>query len=116
VRLVALLRPAYQFHQDALTLQSTSHVCAAADMDGTLTVPVIDFAMMRKRVGVPPEVDILTEVNSWPHERRVRGHQAIAEVEDQVCAPILHHNKEHVDVLHSRIDAVAGPKLCLLAP
>jgi hypothetical protein len=85
-------------------------------MDGTLTVPVIDFAMMRKRVGVPPEVDILTEVNSWPHERRVRGHQAIAEVEDQVCAPILHHNKEHVDVLHSRIDAVAGPKLCLLAP
>ncbi|KAK9842251.1 hypothetical protein WJX81_002791 [Elliptochloris bilobata] len=56
------------------------------DMDGTLTVPVIDFPLMRQRVGVPEGADILTEINSWPHERRVRGHEIIAEVEDQALA------------------------------
>lgn len=38
----------------------------------------------RQRVGVSEGADILAEVNSWPHERRVRGHAIIAEVEDQV--------------------------------
>ena len=41
----------------------------------------------RQRVGVPDGADILEEINSWPHDRRVRGHEIIAEVEDQVTAP-----------------------------
>lgn len=50
--------------------------------DGTLTVPVIDFAEMRRRVGVT-EGDILDVINAWDPDRRAAAYQAIAEVEEQ---------------------------------
>lgn len=53
------------------------------DMDGTLTVPVIDFQYMRQRVGVGPTGDILDIIASWPAEEQQRAHAAIEEIEDQ---------------------------------
>eukprot|EP00882_Tetradesmus_deserticola_P002314 GHRQ01002471.1.p1 GENE.GHRQ01002471.1~~GHRQ01002471.1.p1 ORF type:complete len:278 (+),score=83.36 GHRQ01002471.1:246-1079(+) len=53
------------------------------DMDGTLTVPVIDFQYMRQRAGVGPTGDILDIISSWPPEEQQRAHQAIQEVEEQ---------------------------------
>lgn len=50
-------------------------------MDGTLTVPCIDFAEMRRRVGVL-EGDILAAVAAWPDPAdRARAHAIIEEVE-----------------------------------
>eukprot|EP00955_Chlamydomonas_euryale_P000342 3763-Chlamydomonas_euryale.AAC.3 len=34
-------------------------------MDGTLTVPCIDFAEMKRRAGVPANADILDTIESW---------------------------------------------------
>ena len=48
----------------------------AFDMDGTLTVPVLDFQLMRQRVGVPQTADILDTINAWAPERRERAHLA----------------------------------------
>ncbi|KAF8055985.1 haloacid dehalogenase-like hydrolase domain-containing protein [Scenedesmus sp. PABB004] len=53
------------------------------DMDGTLTVPVIDFQYMRQRVGVGPTGDILDVIASWPPEEQAAAHAAIAEIEEQ---------------------------------
>lgn len=50
--------------------------------DGTLTVPCIDFAEMRRRVGVP-EGDILDVINSWTSEQRAAAFAKIAEIEEQ---------------------------------
>lgn len=43
------------------------------DMDGTLTVPMHDFAWLRARLGIPMGVDILADV-----DRRPPGEQAAA--------------------------------------
>lgn len=57
------------------------------DMDGTLTVPVIDFAEMRRRVGLgPADGDILTVIDAWPPARRAAAYAAIAEVEAEALA------------------------------
>ena len=54
------------------------------DMDGTLTIPCIDFGEMRRRAGVPAGQDILDAINGWPEaERRERAYAAIAEVEEE---------------------------------
>ncbi len=47
------------------------------DMDGTLTLPVIDFALMRARLGIP-EGDMLAAIRSWPPDKQA---WAFAEVE-----------------------------------
>ncbi len=39
------------------------------DMDGTLTVPVIDFALMRARLGIP-EGDMLATIRAWPPDKQ----------------------------------------------
>lgn len=52
------------------------------DMDGTLTVPVIDFAAMRLRLGIPTG-DILHTLRSWPDERRRWALGIIEEIEDE---------------------------------
>lgn len=52
------------------------------DMDGTMTVPVIDFKLMRQRVGVMTG-DILDAINSWPVEKQQQALAAIAEIEEQ---------------------------------
>ncbi|CAG9464261.1 unnamed protein product [Pedinophyceae sp. YPF-701] len=53
------------------------------DMDGTLTVPVIDFAEMRRRVGVGPTGDILDIIASWSPAEQERARRVLAEVEDE---------------------------------
>jgi HAD superfamily hydrolase (TIGR01549 family) len=58
------------------------HPGVVFDMDGTLTVPVIDFAYMRQQVGVHTG-DILDVISTWPPEEQKRAHAAIAAIEDQ---------------------------------
>ncbi|GFR40695.1 hypothetical protein Agub_g1286 [Astrephomene gubernaculifera] len=54
------------------------------DMDGTLLKPVIDFAEMRRRVGVlPHQGDILDVISGWGAEERQRAYDIIAEIEEQ---------------------------------
>ncbi|GLC38602.1 hypothetical protein PLESTB_000451400 [Pleodorina starrii] len=54
------------------------------DMDGTLLKPVIDFAEMRRRVGLlPHQGDILDVINKWPDDERARAYATIAEIEEQ---------------------------------
>jgi HAD superfamily hydrolase (TIGR01549 family) len=40
------------------------------DMDGTLTVPLIDFKKMRKDLNISEEGDLAEIINSWPEPRR----------------------------------------------
>ncbi|CAI5504476.1 unnamed protein product [Closterium sp. Naga37s-1] len=49
-------------------------------MDGTLTVPCIDFAEMRRRVGATSP-DILHEIDGWDEPRRVEAYRVIGEME-----------------------------------
>ncbi|KAL3161139.1 hypothetical protein ABBQ38_009514 [Trebouxia sp. C0009 RCD-2024] len=53
------------------------------DMDGTLTMPVIDFAEMRRRCGVLTG-DVLDTIAGWPADKQHAANQAIKEVEDEV--------------------------------
>ncbi len=54
------------------------------DMDGTLTVPSIDFALMRSRCGVGTTGDILDVINARPEPERAAAHAIIAEFEQEV--------------------------------
>jgi HAD superfamily hydrolase (TIGR01509 family) len=51
------------------------------DMDGTLTIPVIDFALMRRRLDIP-EGDILAVIRSWPEDRQEIAFGIIEEIEE----------------------------------
>lgn len=65
------------------------------DMDGTLTVPVIDFAAMYRAVlgdegytaakfGSPGgSVDILHHIETWPPQEQQRAYEIIADFERQ---------------------------------
>lgn len=54
------------------------------DMDGTLTIPVIDFMEMRRRAGIPPGQDILDAITSWTdNDRKERAYAEIAEIEEE---------------------------------
>ncbi|TXG72455.1 hypothetical protein EZV62_001034 [Acer yangbiense] len=64
------------------------------DMDGTLTVPVIDFAAMyravlgeheykRIKAENPSGIDILHHIESWSPDKQRRAYQAIADYERQ---------------------------------
>lgn len=50
------------------------------DMDGTLTVPAIDFAAMRARLGIPAG-DILAMIRDWEPARRTQAFAVIEELE-----------------------------------
>ena len=52
------------------------------DMDGTLTVPCIDFQEMRRRVGVE-EGDILHVIHGWSEEKQEEAFRKIAEIEEE---------------------------------
>ncbi|MFO7535772.1 MAG: HAD-IA family hydrolase [Kiritimatiellia bacterium] len=52
------------------------------DMDGTLTVPVLDFALMRARLGIA-EGDILATVRAWPADRQAWAFGIIEEIEEE---------------------------------
>lgn len=55
---------------------------------GTVTVPCIDFAEMRRRCGVT-QGDILDVINSYPPEQKAAAYRAIQEIEDEVCPVIM---------------------------
>lgn len=64
------------------------------DMDGTLTVPVIDFAAMYRAVlgeeeyvriksENPSGIDILHHIETWSPDKQRRAYQVIADFEKQ---------------------------------
>eukprot|EP00566_Odontella_aurita_P011628 CAMPEP_0113546760 /NCGR_PEP_ID=MMETSP0015_2-20120614/11978_1 /TAXON_ID=2838 /ORGANISM="Odontella" /LENGTH=387 /DNA_ID=CAMNT_0000447237 /DNA_START=185 /DNA_END=1348 /DNA_ORIENTATION=- /assembly_acc=CAM_ASM_000160 len=53
------------------------------DMDGTLTVPNIDFDELYRRCGVPRDEDILAAVSSMEPGRAAEAHSIIEEVEEE---------------------------------
>jgi hypothetical protein len=83
---VAVSHQQHQQHQQQRTLRGV-----VFDMDGTLTVPSIDFASMYRRVlgddhprivsGSP--IDILHEIAEWSPEKQVQAYAIIAEYEKQ---------------------------------
>lgn len=53
------------------------------DMDGTLTVPAIDFISVRRELGIL-EGDLVPIIDAWPEERRNWAWQLIEKYEDDV--------------------------------
>jgi len=53
------------------------------DMDGTLTVPNLDFADMYRRCGVDVRGDILAEVEIMPPEQKAKALQIIEDMEEE---------------------------------
>jgi hypothetical protein len=80
-----------QQHQQHQQHQQRTLRGVVFDMDGTLTVPTIDFASMYRRVlgddhprivsGSP--IDILHEIAEWSPEKQVHAYAIIAEYEKQ---------------------------------
>lgn len=56
------------------------------DLDGTLTVPVHDFAELRSRLGIAPGVDILTAVNAMSPAGAAAAHATVASWETELAA------------------------------
>ena len=55
---------------------------AVFDMDGTLTVPNLDFGEMYRRVGCKTK-DILSEIEGWPEEKQKAANAVIYEMEQE---------------------------------
>lgn len=55
-------------------------------MDGTLTVPLLDFNRMRLELGIPDDKDIAEVIESWPEPRRTQGWQLIERHEKEASA------------------------------
>ncbi len=53
------------------------------DMDGTLTVPAIDFVTIRKELGISSGDDLVPIIESWPEERRRAAWRLIEKHEDE---------------------------------
>ena len=51
------------------------------DMDGTLTVPTLNFLEMKRRIGLSSEADILPTVQQMPKEEMERAMKIIEECE-----------------------------------
>eukprot|EP00831_Metopus_contortus_P079890 TRINITY_DN8042_c0_g2_i1.p2 TRINITY_DN8042_c0_g2~~TRINITY_DN8042_c0_g2_i1.p2 ORF type:complete len:191 (-),score=42.64 TRINITY_DN8042_c0_g2_i1:849-1421(-) len=66
------------------------------DMDGTLTVPIIDFQKMRDDLGIPSG-DIAKILNSWPEAEQRRGWKIIEEYE---CS-LAEQNRLHPGVVEA---------------
>lgn len=47
------------------------------DMDGTLTVPALDFRVIRGDIGLPPDGDIIELIESMPEDDRRRAWEII---------------------------------------
>ena len=52
-------------------------------MDGTLTKPVLNFAEMRKQLGIRPGTDILAHINSLPLSDKTTALQIVESIEDE---------------------------------
>lgn len=53
------------------------------DMDGTLTVPVIDFGKIRSELGISEAGDLAEIIDSWPDEKRKAGWALIEKYEHE---------------------------------
>ena len=62
------------------------------DMDGTLTIPVLNFSEMKTRLGLSPNQDILPTVQSYPPEERAKAMSIIEEFEEEG----VHRMKVHI--------------------
>ena len=79
------------------------------DMDGTLTLPVIDFVEMRRRAGIPPGADILETIENIADDvERAAAHAAVEEVEKEGLAGLAPAIGLH-SVL-KRLDALGLPR------
>ncbi len=58
------------------------------DMDGTLTVPALDFGLIRKEAGLPPEGDIVSILESMPLRDREKGWKVIERHEKEASRNI----------------------------
>ena len=70
------------------------------DMDGTLTLPVLDFAKLRRMLNVAEGTDILKSVNAMDHEKKEQYYKIIEEFENEGleslalqphCVEMLHY-------------------------
>ena len=57
------------------------------DMDGTITVPSLDFNLIRRELGIL-EGDIVKVIESWTEPRRREAWAKIEKYEEAVCAEI----------------------------
>lgn len=53
------------------------------DMDGTLTIPVLNFNQMRERLGLSKDQDILPTVQGFPPQERAKAMAIIEEFEEE---------------------------------
>ena len=53
------------------------------DIDGTLTVPNLDFKVMYARCGVPPAADIIEAVAAMPSAEKAAAESVIEELEEE---------------------------------
>ena len=53
------------------------------DMDGTLTIPVLDFVEMRRELNIPPGVDLLPAVLKMPPKEKERSMRIIEKFEEE---------------------------------
>ncbi|KAJ3268135.1 hypothetical protein HK104_005462, partial [Borealophlyctis nickersoniae] len=76
-------------------------------MDGTLTAPVLDFALIRSRLGLQPDEDILHVIHSWTGQRRQEADRILLEVEREamLAMQIQEGLHELMEVAHQR-DAI----------
>ena len=74
------------------------------DLDGTLTVPVIDFDAMRRALNLPAGVSITHALEEMPEPERQRGYDIVraAELEAAKRAIANRGAKELVQWLHER--------------
>lgn len=80
------------------------------DMDGTLTMPVIDFAAMRRRLNIP-EGDILHTIHHWSEERQQAAFDIIEEIEAEARGR-LELQPGAIELI-SHIDGLKLPKAIL---
>ncbi|MBN1865038.1 MAG: HAD family hydrolase [Victivallales bacterium] len=67
-------------------LQSLRYKGIIFDMDGTLTVPLIDFEKIRIELGLSGEKDMLEEIDSWPDAKRKEAWDLIESYEKEVIS------------------------------
>lgn len=55
------------------------------DMDGTITVPFIDWKTLRATIGAPPEKTILEHIESLPPDRSAWANDVLLQTEREAC-------------------------------
>src|SRR6266540_1699597 len=55
------------------------------DLDGTLTLPVHDFAAIREELGVPDGIDILRHIDTLPPEMGQSLHDRLMAIEERLA-------------------------------